>query len=124
MSFNFLKRKLLKKLGKLTARRVLSDFRELQRRHSDLSKEELYYLTILKSPGYTEDFARRIIDSARKFDDVERFGLQSIAKRMFTHEQMDMLDSPLSYHDFRNWNKKPTHSEAWEAIEDAISDSL
>ncbi len=106
------------KLGKVTAKRVLLDFNYLQRLSPELSKDELYYLTVLRSPGYTEESARMIVDMAKegveRLTDVdEKFCLQTIIKRMLIYEQFDMLRAG----DFSD-------IEAWRAIEDTIPPNL
>lgn len=81
-------------------------------------KDELYYLTVLRSPGYTEESARMIVDMAKKgverLTDVdEKFCLQTIIKRMFIYEQFDTLRAG----DFSD-------IEAWRVIEDTIPSDL
>ena len=85
------------KWGKGRARTKLFAFYAYQEAHPELPNEELYYLTVLNSIGFTEMTAREVVIRAQEMADGhvggsklatpgEPFSLRSVVKRMLTRE--------------------------------------
>lgn len=85
------------KWGKGRARTKLLAFYTYRETYPEMSDEELYYLTILNSVGFTEITAREVVDTASDMAEGhiggsplasagEPFCLRGVVKRMLTRE--------------------------------------
>lgn len=129
------------KWGRGRARKKLFAFHAYLKANPELSNEELYYLTILNSPRFTERDAKFIVDrAANDAEDYtlvpdlkvgegevqmdylkvsvpsvfeEPFCLRSVVKHMLTYETVQ--------YQRRNGFPHPLElSEAWKAVDDVI----
>lgn len=133
------------KWGRGRARVKLFAFYAYKRANPELSNEELYYLTILKSPRFTEKESKFIVDRAAneaegytlvpdlKVEEGEAqidylkvsvpsvfeepFCLRSVVKHMLTYETVQ--------YERRKGVPHPLElSEAWKAVDDVIPADL
>ena len=125
------------KWGKGIAKTKLLVFNTLHEAHPEMSREELYYLTLLNRTGYTETSARSIVNVTKElaegrinvhgppgienrvmqFDFFKQdldFNLQTVVKNMLTHE---CTKRGTMLNDF-------SMLEAMRAVEDVIPDNL
>ena len=117
------------KWGKGRARVKLLAFYTYQEKYPEMPKEELYYLTILSSVGFTETTALEVVIRAQEISEGhvngstlgspgEPFSLRSVVKCMLINEAFQLF-GPKNHHLVSDWLL-----EARKSVDDVIPADL
>lgn len=123
------------KWGRGRARTKLIAFHTYSKAHPHLSKQELYYLTVLTSAGFDEYRTQQLINRAKEQADgymttptvagitlnlqvpEEPFCLRSVVKMMLSAEERKLFDG-------KGFPHPDGIFEAWQAVDDIIPADL